>query len=430
MGKWKKFINVLNEHANNIGYPYIIFGIYCFISFPLFHIIWRFAHPGLYDNLVLRIIAMLLGIPLILKNYWPKEIKGYLPLYWYITVLFVFPFFFTYVILNDNFSDVSVLNVMTVIVQLILVLDIISLLIILPLGVILGIIAYYFTCPHVALTADYRSILVTYSTVIILGMLFMYSRESQQLKRVYREKMRSMTRMGSSIAHELRTPLLSIRSAVRGVSDYLPRLITSYQVAKKAGLEVPEIQPRHLEVLKNALSNVEAETHLANSTINILLVNISRHHIDESTFVNCSMTECINEALDRYPFYPKSQRKLVNWKCENDFIFRGSKELIIHVIFNLLKNALYYLERAGKGEIYIWLEHRKHLNVLHFKDTGMGISTKILPHIFDRFFSETHGGSGIGLSYAKMVMESFKGEINCYSEEGEYTEFVLIFESV
>lgn len=60
-------------------------------------------------------------------------------------------------------------------------------------------------------------------------------------------------------------------------------------------------------------------------------------------------------------------------------------------------------------------------------DTGKGISKDILPHVFDRFFTRTQHGAGVGLAFCKMVMHSFGGDIRCQSEEGKHTLFSLSF---
>ena len=62
-------------------------------------------------------------------------------------------------------------------------------------------------------------------------------------------------------------------------------------------------------------------------------------------------------------------------------------------------------------------------------DTGPGISSFNLPHVFDRFYTTSLTGesAGIGLSFCKMVMERVGGEIVCDSVEGEFTTFTLDF---
>ena len=129
----------------------------------------------------------------------------------------------------------------------------------------------------------------------------------------------------------------------------------------------------------------------------------------------------------RYPFNEAENKIKIHFTIKEDFSFTGIPLLMVHVLFNLLKNALYYVLVAAKGDINIWIEKRERANSLHFKDTGAGIPAKLLPHIFEKFFSRTHHGTGVGLAFCKMMIESFGGRIDCFSEQGEFTEFVLTF---
>jgi signal transduction histidine kinase len=108
----------------------------------------------------------------------------------------------------------------------------------------------------------------------------------------------------------------------------------------------------------------------------------------------------------------------------------GDDILFTHVLFNLLKNALYYIRAASKGEISIWCEQNEKFNILHFKDTGLGMDKEVLEHIFERFFTRTRHGSGVGLAFCKLVMQSFGGDIICDSVKGEYTDFTLSFPKI
>ncbi len=103
---------------------------------------------------------------------------------------------------------------------------------------------------------------------------------------------------------------------------------------------------------------------------------------------------------------------------------------MVHVLFNLLKNALFHIAKAGKGEIFIHLNQTPDSNELIFRDTSEGIPPDVLPHIFTHFYSwsaDTAIGAGIGLAFCRSVMSSFGGSINCESQLGEYTEFTLTF---
>ena len=101
-----------------------------------------------------------------------------------------------------------------------------------------------------------------------------------------------------------------------------------------------------------------------------------------------------------------------------------------HVFFNLLKNAVYYVEAANQGGIDIRVETGDKFNKVYFKDTGTGIPAKSLPHIFERFYTTTDNGTGIGLAFCQLVMQSFGGDISCQSTEGQYTEFTLKFPKI
>jgi signal transduction histidine kinase len=137
------------------------------------------------------------------------------------------------------------------------------------------------------------------------------------------------------------------------------------------------------------------------------------------------MSDCLNEAMNRYPFRPASTRHLVTYT--GDFNFMGSKLLMQHIIFNLLKNALYVIATAQKGEIKIWTEQGNNFNYLYFQDTAKGMSKKQIARLFEHFYTTTFMGTGIGLSFCKLVMNRFGGDIRCDGKEEVYTKFTLSF---
>lgn len=98
---------------------------------------------------------------------------------------------------------------------------------------------------------------------------------------------------------------------------------------------------------------------------------------------------------------------------------------MLNVLFNLLKNALYFIQDARKGDITIWTESSESFNKLHFRDTGKGISSATLPYIFESFFTQTRHGTGIGLAFCRMVIKEMGGEVRCLSELGKYTHFIV-----
>lgn len=408
-----------------MGYPYVLFGIFGIITYTLYYFIWAYLNPIGYESLSLRLGAVLLCILLVLKKYWPKKIQPLFPLYWYFTLLYALPFLFTFFLLKNNFSTAWTLNALTVVVLSILLLDLIPLLVILTLGISLGIFVYHLSSNTIPLAPNYKNIIVTYFSVLLFGALFARNKENIQ-----QEKIEAIKSVGASIAHELRTPLGSISAGAKGINNYFPILIDVYQLAKKNNLPIPEIQFRNIELLQSELENIEMETQYANTIINMLLVKINAVKTINTAFDRCSIAECIGNSLSRYPFNPPEQIKLIHWNDKNDFMFEGAALLFVHVIFNLLKNSLYYISGTQDSRIYLTLEQKEKHNVLYFKDTGKGIPTKTLPHVFQLFYSNTCNGAGVGLAFCKMVMKSFGGDIACHSVENEFTEFTLTFPKI
>jgi signal transduction histidine kinase len=98
-------------------------------------------------------------------------------------------------------------------------------------------------------------------------------------------------------------------------------------------------------------------------------------------------------------------------------------------VINLLSNALKFTPAGGAVEVHV--ESVKEAAEIRVTDTGIGIDPKELPRIFERFYradssrSRATGGSGIGLSIAKAIIEAHGGSIHAASEPGKGSEFVI-----
>jgi len=74
---------------------------------------------------------------------------------------------------------------------------------------------------------------------------------------------------------------------------------------------------------------------------------------------------------------------------------------------------------ASKGEIFISLESDEQHNYLHFKDTAKGMPPEEAVRVFDQFYTNAQGGTGLGLSFCQVVMQSYGGDISCTAQEGK-----------
>jgi len=313
---------------------------------------------------------------------------------------------------------------------MVMLLDWINLFIHFAIGVGGACLVYKLTTstPHLSfLSVGY---LPVYLFIIVLGAVTNYSSEV-----VKQERLRAMQSTASMIAHELRTPLLGIKAGASGLQQYLPALLNTYSQARSAGLAVAPIREVHLDAMHKVLQRIEGEVNYSNIVIDMLLANAKPFDFKQTPFTQCSMQSCIETALRRYPFASERERMLVTVQQVSDITFNGDELLMVHVFFNLIKNALRHIAKAGKGEIHIQLEQRPEGGKLIFRDSGQGIPAHVLPHIFTRFYSWSLGhddgsGAGVGLAYCHSVMQAFGGGISCQSILGEYSEFVLTFPAV
>ena len=108
----------------------------------------------------------------------------------------------------------------------------------------------------------------------------------------------------------------------------------------------------------------------------------------------------------------------------------ADRERIIQVAMNLLSNALRYTPQNGHIEVET-LETEAE-SILRVKDNGIGIPEQELPYIFERFYrtdksrNRKTGGTGIGLTIAKSIVESHGGKITVESTVGEGSSFTVL----
>ncbi len=263
-----------------------------------------------------------------------------------------------------------------------------------------------------------------YLTALAIGIL-----TNRKTAIINSEKADAATAIGANLAHELRTPLASIGALSKGAGNLLPILADAYEKAKTAGLDVKELRSNQVTILSSSLQAIRNEVDYSNTIIDMLLMNTTDKSLSDLESQVFSVREAAHESLSRFPFNNQRERSLVEISIEEDFDMKAPRLLIIHLLFNLIKNALYSVQKAGKGSIRIEAEQHSHGCYIKVLDTGTGIPPGVRAHIFERFYTTTPTiqSAGIGLSFCKLVMESIGGSIKCDSVEGEYTTFTLEF---
>lgn len=235
--------------------------------------------------------------------------------------------------------------------------------------------------------------------------------------------------LASHIAHELSTPLSTIHTAVDSIGEHLPELLRGYRrgIDERQIGAIPEPM---LELLDATPSTVVSLVDRTNMLIRLLLMNAAEDAQDRSGYLVFPIKTCVENALRTYPF-KTGEATLVTLEGMGFDVF-GSELLLNYVIYNLLKNSLDAIGEARKGEILIRMEPGSTHNQLIFRDTGSGIPERMLPRIFEEFYTGKGAGrgTGMGLPFCRRVMGAFGGDIRCRSRDGEYTELQLIFPGI
>jgi signal transduction histidine kinase len=226
----------------------------------------------------------------------------------------------------------------------------------------------------------------------------------------------------ATIAHEMRTPLATIRGQTRMLARSLPELIRGYQPTRESALGAAQLQH-----LSDIARSIEAEVRRSNFIVDMLLASARDGVFHNETFRLHSVRACMEEAVACYPF-SGAEREQVRLSLRGDFRFHGSDILMMYVLYNLLKNALHAVKAARRGSVEVECFMRPQYNWLVVTDTGQGIAPDVLPHVFDPFYTTRRngGGTGMGLAFCKRVITAFGGQIRCDSEAGSYTRISIM----
>lgn len=224
-----------------------------------------------------------------------------------------------------------------------------------------------------------------------------YIKESQELQKSFLQ----------NASHELKTPI----AAIQGICE----LLLDGKVQDK------QKQMDFINVI--AKENLRLKGIIADLTTNHERLPVY------STFLIDDMFKDITLFYENYHEQGKTQKNIV-LKTENtvDKPIKQDQELVRQIIINLVENAYKYTD---EGVIEVTASEENNMIRLSVKDTGIGIEYEDIKNIFNRFYrvdksrSRETGGSGLGLSIVKEIVESLGGTIEVFSEVNKGTEFII-----
>ena len=233
----------------------------------------------------------------------------------------------------------------------------------------------------------------------------LYQKTRQQAERL-QELDRQKTQFFQNISHEFRTPLTLMLGPLESA--------------------VAQQQDLPLEQAETALRNSRRLLRLVNQLLDLQRLDADRM---QPSFRPCDLVEFVSQIVESFrPYCEKKGLCLVTQLSACPPVYLDT-EKFDKVLYNLLSNAMKFTPAGGR--ITVRLEPAGDHCLLQVKDTGIGIRTEQIPHLFERFHqaegsaNRSYEGSGLGLALVKELVELHKGKISMDSVYGEGSTFTV-----
>ncbi|MEW6208057.1 MAG: ATP-binding protein [Acidobacteriota bacterium] len=266
-----------------------------------------------------------------------------------------------------------------------------------------GLILLSSTQKNWSLSAEDLSLLemLTSQAGIAFENAYLAEQQRDRLRRLYRaERLATAGQLASSVAHEIRNPLTSIRSTVQYLLG-----------------EFPEDHPK-----RSLIEGVILEVDRINRTVDGLL-NLTRQV--EFKPERIALDEVISETLLLVSTQARNQGVEIRFSNSANAHILGDASRLKQLFLNLILNSLQAMTKSGRIDIEL-MEDSRHAQV-SIKDTGCGIAAENLDKVFDPFFTTRQGGTGLGLPISYTIARQHGGEMEIKSQPNEGTTVAVRF---
>lgn len=212
----------------------------------------------------------------------------------------------------------------------------------------------------------------------------------------------------SNISHDLKTPITSIKGYVEGILDGVA--------------DTPEKQDKYLKTIYNKACDMQ-------KLINELTMysNVENNRI-KYNFHRINLSDYFGDCIEEVGLDLENKGIVLDYSnlVDPQTLIVADPEQLRKVINNIISNSVKYMDKTKKRIDIRILDEVDAIRV-EIEDNGRGIAAKDLSRIFDRFYrtdasrNSLQGGSGIGLSIVKKIIEDHGGYIWATSKEGEGT---------
>ncbi len=217
----------------------------------------------------------------------------------------------------------------------------------------------------------------------------------------------------SNISHDLKTPVTTIKGYAEGIMDGVA--------------DTPEKMERYIRTIYNKATEMNT---LINELTLYTKIDTNRIPYNFNTLsVNAYFDDCAEDLAVEMESR-NVEFGYFNYVADNVKIIADAEQ-IKRVVHNIVNNSLKYMDKP-KGKINLRVKDVGDFVQVELEDNGKGIAAKDLPNIFDRFYrtdasrNSSKGGSGIGLSIVKKIIEDHGGKIWATSREETGTTMYFV----
>ncbi|PQV54533.1 histidine kinase/DNA gyrase B/HSP90-like ATPase [Paraburkholderia sp. BL21I4N1] len=413
-----RYLNrLVSDCASVSDYSMLAVGVIGTVGHPVYWLWWTFVDPQPNESLLMRVFGTVSCALLLLRRFWPASMLRFLPWYYFVTVAFSLPFFFTYYLLTSHYSMVWSMAELGMMFFLIAIFpSFVVLAINLIAGVGLAVLCARLFAPQ-DVYVDAHLFIYTYLPVFLFGIFAGVTFSYSSVKGVVTQARHGARRaLAGSIAHEMRNPLSQLRHVLDRVEETLP--------AATDADPAPALSPDKAALLYRHLAHGQSSVDHGLRIIATTFDDVSASPISPDQFTYVSAAVATRRALDEYGFSDQKERARVRLVVLDDFTFKVDETVYLFTLFNLIRNALHHMTADPVATLTLTVDRQS----VMVHDTGPGIAAELLPELFEASpTTDDPVGTGLGLAYCQRAMRAFGGTIGCRSEVGKFTQFTLQF---
>mgnify|MGYP002563486050 CR=1 FL=1 len=210
----------------------------------------------------------------------------------------------------------------------------------------------------------------------------------------------------ANVSHELKTPMTSIAGFIDGILDGT----------------IPQEKERHYLTIVS--DEVKRLSRMVRSMLNIAKIEAGEMKLKPTVF---DVNEVVLSSIFTFEQMIEKKHLDIRGLEEGKVMVEADEDLIHQVVYNLLENAVKFVNEGGYIEVSYTVEQKR--TYIHIKNSGEGIPKEEISKVFDRFYKTDRSrsmdktGVGLGLYIVRQIVNLHQGEVIVRSVEGEYCEF-------